>query len=60
MFEQYLNLLVAHIEVVVLDLLDALLELVQGHHFCAFRIYQLLEGLLSQISALHKLLSQLE
>jgi undecaprenyl pyrophosphate phosphatase UppP len=53
MFEQYLNLLVAHIEVVVLDLLDALLELVQRHHFCAFRIYQLLEGLLSQISALH-------
>lgn len=60
MFEQYLDLLVAHIEVVVLDLLDALLELSQGHHFCAFRIYQLLEGLLSQISALSKLLSQLD
>lgn len=60
MLEQYLNLLVAHIEVVVLDLLDALLELGQGHHFCAFRIYQLLEGLNGQISAFHKLLSQFE
>jgi hypothetical protein len=60
MFEQYLDLLVAHIEVVVLDLLDALLELSQGHHFCAFGIYQFLEGLLSQISALSKLLSQLD
>ena len=58
MLEQYLHLLVAHIEVVVSDLLEALLELIQGHHFCALRIYQLLEGLLCQISGFHKLLCQ--
>lgn len=58
--EQYLNLLVAHIEVFVSDLLNALLELIQGHHFCALRIYQLLEGLLCQISAFHKLLRQFQ
>jgi hypothetical protein len=51
--EKDLYFLIAHLEVLIPDLLDALLELSQAHHLKVCGVYQPLELLLIQVPGLH-------
>ena len=51
--EKDLHFLIAHLEVLIPDLLDALLELSQAHHLKVCGVYQPLELLLIQVPGLH-------